>query len=148
MKFAMACVAFAACVGLASPAAAQAPGIDINVTVLGHTGVVAGSPTDHFLSFNTPVEVPGVGLTAGTYIFRFVAPDVIQVISEDRSNVYAMFFVQAAWRPESTEQHEITVRRVRDDAPPRITAIFPPNSEDGYEPVYPSEQLMPLIAMR
>src|SRR5713226_10573891 len=48
-----------------------------------------------YLTFSGPVEIPGVGLPAGTYIFKIANPnsglDVVQVLSRDRKTVYATF---------------------------------------------------------
>lgn len=131
-------VAFVALVCLARPASAQAQGFEMNVTVVGHTGIVAGSPSDHFLSFSGPIEIPGVGLAPGAYIFRFITPSVMQVLSENRSTVYAMFFVTPTWRNEATSQYSVTLRRMWDDAPTRLAAMFPRYSSTGYEPTYPT----------
>lgn len=140
-SFAMLFVVFIAFVGLVRPANAQTQGFEVNVTVLGHTGAVAGSSSDHFLAFSAPVEVPGVGLAPGAYIFRFIAPSVIQVLSENRSMVYAMFFVIPTWRSEVTNDYAVTLRRIRNDAPARIATLFPPDASTGYELTYPKMEI-------
>jgi hypothetical protein len=141
-------LAFAAFISLARPAYAQT--LDVNVTVVGHTGVVAGAPSDHFLGFSGPVEIPGVALGPGTYIFRSVAPSVIQVLNEDRSMVYGMFFVTPTWRGEVTSDYAVTLQRIRDDAPPRIATVFPPDASGGYELWYPTAEIdaVEQVAMR
>lgn len=135
-------------VGLARPANAQVDGFEVNVTVRAHIGVVAGSPSDKFLSFGGPIEIPGVGLPPGTYIFRTLTPSIMQVVSEDRSMVYAMFFVTPAQRSEATDKFTVTLRRIRDDAPLQVTTIFPPDSRNGYELPYPATLGVGLIARR
>jgi hypothetical protein len=125
----------------AASASAQVQGPEISVTVQGHVGVVKGSPSDNFLSFSAPVGVPGVALAPGTYIFRVVAPSIMQVLSENRSTTYAMFMVQAASRGTATKDYAVTLVRVRDDAPARITKIFLPNLLEGYEIPYPKTEL-------
>src|SRR5882672_4318389 len=47
------------------------------------------SPSEHVLRFNIPVQISGVALPAGPYIFRLLAPSVVQVMSATRSKVYA-----------------------------------------------------------
>jgi hypothetical protein len=135
-------------VGLATPANAQTQGFEVNVTVTAPTGVVTGSPSDNFLSFSGPIGIPGVGLPPGTYIFRLIAPSVMQVVSENRSTAYATFFVLPAWRVEATDKYSVTLCRVRGDAPPRITTMFRPDSLTGYEVPYPKVIAPRLIAMR
>ena len=140
-SFTLLCVVFTAFVGLAPPAIAQTPGLDVQVTVLGHTGDVVGASSDHFLTFSSPVEVPGVGLKPGAYLFRFVAPSVMQVLSEDRSMVYAMFFVTPTWRSEVTSDYAVTFRRTLHDAPARIATLFTPDASTGYELAYPTIEI-------
>lgn len=140
---AMIAVVFFALVGLAVPANAQTPtqGLDVNVTVLGHAGIVTGSSSEHFLTFSGPVGVPGVGLTAGSYIFRFVAPSLMQVLSDNRSIVYAMFFVSSIARGEVTHDYALTLRRPSPGAPARIATMFFPEATTGYELMYPTTEI-------
>jgi hypothetical protein len=130
-------VALIAVIGLALPAHAQQERLDVNVIVRAHIGPVAGSASDNFLSFSSPVGSPGVGLAPGTYIFRPVTPSVMQVLSEDRSTVYAMFFVTPASRTDVTSEYSVELQRIRDDAPPRIMTLFPPAASTGYQLMYP-----------
>lgn len=130
-----------ALVALAFPAAAQTPSMDVQVTVLGHSGVVAGSASEHFLTFSAPVEIPGVALAQGAYIFRFLTPSVVQVLNENRTMVYAMFLVTPKWRNEVTNEYSIALRRVRDDAPARLMTLYPPGASTGYELTYPKREI-------
>jgi hypothetical protein len=41
--------------------------IEVQVTVVGHTGDARGSSSDHVLGFSGPVGVHGVALAPGTY---------------------------------------------------------------------------------
>jgi hypothetical protein len=135
------CVAL---LSLSRPAAAQVTqGFETNVVVTGDTGAAAvvGSASDHFLTFSAPVEIPGVGLAPGTYVFRTLAPSVIQVTSEDRSKIYAMFSTIPVSRTEATDNYAMTLKSIRDDAPPQIAAWFVPGSSTGYEPIYPKGSL-------
>ena len=127
-------------VGLAGPANAQTQGLDVQVTVLGQTGDVAGSPSDQFLTFSAPVEVPGVALAPGGYIFRFVSPSVMQVTDQNRSTIYAMFLVTPTWRNQVTGDYAVTLRRDRKDAPAKVEALFLPNDSTGYEFMYPGSE--------
>ena len=56
-----------------------------------------------YLSFNTPVELPGVGLAPGTYVFELAKPfddqRIVRVMSRDRSTVYFTGFTQLVHRP-------------------------------------------------
>ena len=66
-----------------------------------------GSMMDHrrttYFTFSAPVQMPGVILPAGTYIFEVVNPDssadVVSVRSRDRSKVHLMQFTRFVERP-------------------------------------------------
>lgn len=143
--FAMLLVVLTALVDLPCSAQAQSQDLEVRVTVVGHMGIVSGSPSDHFLTFSGPVQVPGVGLAPGAYIFRLITPSVMQVLPEDRSAVYAMFLVLPASRSETSGDYVMTLRRIREDAPARITKMFLPNALTGYELAYPRSQIATVI---
>jgi hypothetical protein len=127
-----ACVWFLALSGQAVAQTTQR--FEANVTVRGHAAL--GSPSEHFLRFSAPVGIPGVGLAPGTYIFRIVAPSVVQVLSGDRAHAYAMFWVNPISRSKVTDRDEMTLKKIRDDAPVRIAAWYLAGSSTGYEPMY------------
>jgi hypothetical protein len=132
-------VAFIAAAGVSFQASAQTQQpMDVQVTVLGHAGSVAGSPSDSFLTFHGPVQIPGVGLAAGQYLFRYVTPSVMQVLSANGNTIYATFFVIPAERAEASDEFTVTLRRVLDTAPPRLITMFKPGAINGVELLYPS----------
>src|SRR5580658_10870899 len=49
-----------------------------------------------FFTFSGPVELPGIALAPGTYMFRLIAPNndhsVVQVLSADGREIYGLFF--------------------------------------------------------
>lgn len=132
-------VLVAAVIGVSRAAAAQTQPLGVTVTVKGDEAKIAGSDTDHFVTFEVPVEIPGVGLAPGRYVFRFIAPTVVQVLSGDRSQVYAMFLTSPTSRITLSDGHDMTFERTRDDAPIRLVAWFLPYQSIGYQPVYPTE---------
>ena len=73
-----------------------------------------GGPMDSRteFTFNQPVELPGVTLPPGTYIFRFVdstsSRKVMQVQARDASNkTYGMFMTISAQRPRPSDDAEL-----------------------------------------
>ena len=56
-------------------------------------------------TFNSPVELPGVTLPPGTYVFRFVDASnqkkVMQVMTKDDQKTYGMFLTINAIRPKA-----------------------------------------------
>ena len=73
-----------------------------------------GGPMDSRteFTFNQPVELPGVTLPPGTYVFRFVdattGKKVMQVQAKDASNkTYGMFMTISAQRPKASDDAEL-----------------------------------------
>ena len=118
------------------PVHAQTGRFETAVTVVGRSGE-AGSPFEHVLTFSGPVQIPGVSLAAGAYIFRFVTPSVVQVLSGDRSEVYAMCTTVPAVRRDVTNGYLVKFAYNRFDAPARLGTLFAPGSTTGVEFVYP-----------
>lgn len=137
-KVATVVLAVVALVVFAAGASAQQP-IEYTVTVKAEP--VKGSPGDHFLTFSAPVHIPEVTLPAGTYIFSLLGSSVVQVMSADRSEVYAMFFTAPAPRLEATDTVEMTFVPTGDFAPLRIEKWFPPKQTRGFEFLYPTAEL-------
>ena len=134
-KLAIALVACLSFFALSGIAAAQDPQLEYKVTVQGDR--VSGAATDHFLTFSGPVGIPETGLAPGTYIFRVIAPSVVQVLSKDKKTVYATFFTVPTSRAEAADSDVIDFAKVGDSAPLRIVKWFEPNQVLGRELIYP-----------
>ena len=93
------------------------------------------------LTFSGPVQVPGATLDAGTYRFHLADPstsrNVIQVLSNDGSIVYAMFFTLPDRRVAATEGPAVTFMEVPVGVAPPVRSLFYPGELRGYEFVYP-----------
>jgi LPXTG-motif cell wall-anchored protein len=93
-----------------------------------------------YLTFNAPVQIPGVTLSAGTYRFHLTNPDtsrnVLQVLSNDGSIVYAMFHTIPDGRTSLTVDPEVTFRETPAGVPPAIRSLFYGGEYHGYEFVY------------
>ena len=67
-----------------------------------------------YLTFSAPVQVPGVTLGAGTYRFHLTNPDtsrnVLQVLSNDGTIVYAMFHTIPDLRTTLIDEATVTFR--------------------------------------
>jgi hypothetical protein len=127
-------------IALACPAAAQAQQtMDYTVTVTGHARAVKGSAADNFMSFSAPVQIPGVSLAPGTYVFTILPESsVVRVSSEDRRTVYATFFTVPVRRASATDDAQMTFARQGTGAPPRIAAWYLRSQVDGIAPIYPA----------
>ena len=112
--------------------------LEFTVTVHGDSlPVLEGSPSEHLMSFSGPIEIPGVGLPAGSYLFRFITPSIVQVTSPDRSTVYDMFLTTPASRHDDRDNQEMTFEKARNGTPARIERWFFRDSPNGVAPVYP-----------
>lgn len=94
-----------------------------------------------YLSFNGPVQIPGVTLSAGTYRFRLTNPNtsrnVLQVLSNDGAIVYAMFHTIPDIRASLTDEAIVTFRETPVGVPPAMRSLFYGGEYWGYEVVYP-----------
>lgn len=95
-----------------------------------------------YLTFSGPVQVPGVTLDAGTYRFRLANPNtsrnVLQVLSNDGSIVYAMFHTINETRTLVTHRDPVlTFMETPAGVPPAAKTLFYPGESIGYEFIYP-----------
>ena len=94
-----------------------------------------------YLSFSAPVQIPGVTLSAGTYRFHLTNPDtsrnVLQVLSNDGSIVYAMFHTIPDGRTSLTADPVVTFRETPAGVAPAVRSLFYGGEYRGYEFVYP-----------
>ena len=101
-----------------------------------------------FFTFNQPVTLPGVTLPAGKYLFR--NPDtttsrrVVQVLSDDGKQSYAMLLTIPARRTQASSDPEIRFMETAEDTPPAIRAWWYPGNTIGWEFIYPKEQALKL----
>lgn len=116
----------------------------LTVGLIAVTAAPAGAVTYDklaFLTFNAPVQVPGATLNAGTYQFHLTNPDtsrnVLQVLSNDGSIVYAMFHTISDNREALTEDPFVTFRETPVGVPPAVKSLFYGGEYHGYEFVYP-----------
>lgn len=82
-------------------------------------------------------------LPAGKYLFRLVdtsSRDVIQVLSANGQQAYAMFFGRRAQRSDIPTEPEVGFMETAADMPRAIQTWWYPGERTGYEFVYPKEQ--------
>jgi hypothetical protein len=94
-----------------------------------------------YLTFSGPVQVPGTTLNAGTYRFRLTNADtsrnVLQVLSNDGSTLYAMFNTTPATRSSITDEAVLSFRETPAGVPAAARSLFYGGEYIGYEFVYP-----------
>src|SRR5688572_27645505 len=106
-----------------------------------------GQPLDSRteFTFNQPVELPGVTLPPGTYIFRFVdgttGRKVMQVQAKDASNkTYGMFLTINAERPRPPDDAELRFLETPAGQPAAVKTWWYPGNTIGREFIYPKSQ--------
>ena len=101
---------------------------------------MTASRTTYF-TFSGTVEMPGVALAAGTYIFEVANPnggsDVVRVLSRDRKTTYLMGFTRFVYRPSRGNlDATITLGETAAGAPPKVKAWYPQSETRGREFIY------------
>jgi hypothetical protein len=93
------------------------------------------------MTFNEPVELPGVTLPARSYVFELADSssdqDIVQVFNEDESHLYATILTIPAYRMKPTDKSVVTFRERRAGSPEAIKVWFYPGKHYGEEFVYP-----------
>jgi hypothetical protein len=96
-----------------------------------------------YFTFSAPVELPGVALPAGTYMFKH--PDVndlqvVQVFSRDGLSIYGTFLTIPETRVTPTDSPTVTFEETPRGTPEAIKAWFYADSTTGHEFIYPERQ--------
>ncbi len=100
------------------------------------------------VTFNNPVELPGMVLPAGTYLFRLMdSPsdrNIVEVFSADRSKLYDTILAIPDYRLEPTGKTVMTFEERTAGSPEAIKAWFYPGDQYGLEFVYPKPRAVQL----
>jgi hypothetical protein len=96
-------------------------------------------------TFNAPVELPGVTLPPGIYVFRFAdattSKKVMQVQAKNESNkTYGMFLTINAERPKPSDDAELRFLETPAGKPAAVKTWWYPGQTIGREFIYPKEQ--------
>jgi hypothetical protein len=99
---------------------------------------------DHMttLTFSQPVEVPGIVLPAGTYVFRLLDSqtdrDVVQIFNKDRDHLFATIIAVPDYRLQRRGKTVVTFEEREAGNPQAIRAWFYPGRNYGTDFVYPA----------
>jgi hypothetical protein len=117
------------------------------LTMSATPALAQGQPMDARteFTFNQPVEMPGVTLPPGTYIFRFVdgttGRKVMQVQAKDASSkTYGMFITINAQRPRPSDDAELRFLETPAGQPAAVKTWWYPGNTIGREFIYPKSQ--------
>jgi|GraSoiStandDraft_4_1057263.scaffolds.fasta_scaffold1408239_1 hypothetical protein len=99
-------------------------------------GVLDGNRTK--VTFSEPVEIPGLVLPAGTYVFEQVEgfQHVVRILSADETHVYATLETVSEQLPNPVAKTTFTFEERTAGAPEAIQSWFYPGSSMGEEFLY------------
>lgn len=97
-----------------------------------------------FLTFSSTVELPGVTLQPGTYLFKLADSQtnrhIVQVLSQDEKQIHATILAVPAERLEVTGENVVTFRETAENTTPAVQYWYYPGDRIGHEFVYPKDQ--------
>jgi hypothetical protein len=102
-----------------------------------------------FLTFSGTVEMPGVTLQPGTYVFKLAdtpSRNVVQVWDQDEKNMLGHWLFVQAERPEVTGDTVIMFKETRAGATPAVQYWYFPGEKIGKEFLYPKDQAEQIAA--
>jgi hypothetical protein len=108
----------------------------------------AQQPDTHdrtIMTFSAAVELPGMRLEPGTYVFRLAdtaSRNVIQVMSQDEMQVLGQWLYVPAERREVTGDTVVTFREESATTTPAVQFWFYPGEKIGKEFIYPKGQAL------
>jgi|SRR5688572_29671599 hypothetical protein len=91
-----------------------------------------------YLTFGRAVELGGVTLPAGTYVFEVANPDsganVVRVLSRDRARVHVLKATTPTYRERTSDMRTmIKLGEAPAGAPAAVRAWFPENETRGHQ---------------
>lgn len=102
-----------------------------------------------FLTFSAPVEMPGMTLPAGTYVFRIAdtpSRNVVQVFDKDEKDIIGQWLYVSAERPQVSGETVVTFKETREGTTPAVQFWYYPGERTGKEFIYPREQALRIAA--
>src|SRR5262245_50336620 len=99
-----------------------------------------------YLTFSGPVQLPGITLPGGTYMFKLADPDsgrrVLQVWDKDGMKLYTTLLTIPDERMEASDKPVVMFSERPAGTPQAIKSWFYPDERIGQEFVYPKSQAM------
>src|SRR5262245_47283560 len=109
------------------------------VCVLLGVSAYAWTTNTNYLTFNTPVALPGVTLPAGTYTFRMPSDadrNVVQILNRKGTQSYYMGITRPVGRPRGGTELLVTVGEAPAGQVRPIQAWFPLGDREGHAFIY------------
>jgi hypothetical protein len=99
-------------------------------------------------TFEKPVQLPGIVLPAGTYIFKLVNftidRNVVQVLNQEETKIYATIMTVPSYRQNPVEDTLIVFEERSGGSPQAIKEWFFPDRRYGHEFIYPKKESIEL----
>jgi hypothetical protein len=102
-----------------------------------------------FLTFSNAVEMPGVTLQPGTYVFKLADTpqrNVVQVWDQAETNMLGHWIFVQAERPRVTQDTVVMFRETAEGATPAVQFWYFPGEKVGKEFIYPKDQAQRIAA--
>ena len=102
-----------------------------------------------YLTFSNTVEMPGVTLPAGTYMFRLAdtpSRNVVQVLDREGKDIKGQWLFVQSERPQVSGDTVIMFKENRAGATPAIQYWYFPGEKIGKEFIYPKDQAEKIAA--
>jgi hypothetical protein len=97
------------------------------------------------MTFSSAVELPGMRLEPGTYVFRLAdtaSRNVIQVLDQEEKEMLGQWLFVSAERPEVTGDTVVTFRETSSASTPAVQFWYYPGEKIGKEFIYPKDQAL------
>jgi len=97
------------------------------------------------MTFSSAVELPGMRLEPGTYVFRLAdtaSRNVIQVLDQGEKEMLGQWLFVSAERPEVTGDTVVTFRETSSASTPAVQFWYYPGEKIGKEFIYPKDQAL------
>ncbi|MBI2187191.1 MAG: hypothetical protein HYU37_08735 [Acidobacteria bacterium] len=97
------------------------------------------------MTFSAPVELPGMRLEAGTYVFKLAdtaSRNVVQVFTKDEMEILGQWLFIPTERRDVTGETIVTFRETSAGSTPAIQYWFYPGESIGKEFIYPKDQAL------
>jgi hypothetical protein len=128
----------------------------VTALVIALVAVFAGTTTAQtdtrdrtFLTFSGAVEMPGVTLPAGTYVFKLAdtpSRNVVQVWDRDEKKMIGHWLFVQAERPEVSNDTVVMFKETAAGQTPAVHYWYYPGERIGKEFVYPKDQALKIAA--
>ena len=115
----------------------------IAVLAGGVTAQEANTQERTFLTFSSAVEMPGVTLQPGTYVFKLAdspSRNVVQVWDQEEKKMLGHWTFVQAERPTVTSDTVVMFKETREGATPAVQYWYFPGEKVGKEFLYPKDQ--------